>query len=52
MQEGIRRSTRDGSSSKQYDEENLALSSKERKGKGKASQSKYSSSHGGKKFEK
>jgi len=36
MQEEIRRSTRDGSSSKQDDEENLALASKAGKGKGKA----------------
>ena len=34
MQEEIRRSTRDGSSSKNEDEENCALASKERKGKG------------------
>eukprot|EP00253_Pinus_taeda_P014566 PITA_14566 len=52
MQEKIRRSTKDGSSSKQDDEENLALVSKVRKGKGKASQSKSISSHGGKKFDK
>ena len=52
MQEEIRRSTRYGSSSKQDDEENLALASKVRKGKWKVSQSKSSSSHGGKKFEK
>ena len=38
MQEEIRRSTRDGSSSKQDDEENIALASKAKKGKGKASQ--------------
>eukprot|EP00253_Pinus_taeda_P024207 PITA_24207 len=50
--EEIRRSTKDGSSSKQDDEENLALASKARKGKGKASHSKYGSSHGGKKFDK
>ena len=50
MQEEIRRSTRDGSSSKQDDEENLALASKAKKGKGKVSQSK--SSHGGKVFDK
>jgi len=37
MKEEIRRSTKDGSSSKQDDEENLALASKVRKGKGKAS---------------
>ena len=52
MQEEIRRSTRDGSSSKHDDEENLALESKARKGKGKASHSKQSSSHGGKKIDK
>eukprot|EP00253_Pinus_taeda_P015138 PITA_15138 len=44
--EEIRRSTRDGSSSKHDDEENLALANKARKGKGKASHSKLSSSHG------
>eukprot|EP00253_Pinus_taeda_P030196 PITA_30196 len=48
--EEIRRSTKDGSSSKQDDEENIALASKAKKGKGKASQSK--SSHGGKKVDK
>ena len=47
MQEEIRRSTRDGSSSKNDDEENLALASKARKGKGKASLFKSNSSHGG-----
>ena len=52
MQEEIIRSTRDGSSLKQDDEENIALVSKARKGKGKASQSKSGSSHGGKKFDK
>ncbi len=52
MQEEIRRSTRDGSSSKKDDEENLALVIKVRKGKGKASHSKSISSHGGKKFDK
>jgi len=52
MQEEIRRSTRDGSSSKHDDEENLALASKARKGKGKASHSKSISSHGGKKIDK
>jgi len=52
MQEEIRRSTRDGSSSKQDDEENLALASKARKGKGKVSHSKSISSHGGKKIDK
>eukprot|EP00253_Pinus_taeda_P024896 PITA_24896 len=50
--EEIRRSTRDGSSSKKDDEENLALVSKVRKGKGKVSHSKSSSSHGGKKIDK
>eukprot|EP00253_Pinus_taeda_P035077 PITA_35077 len=50
--EEIRRSTRDGSSSKQDDEENLALASKVRKGKGKVSHPKSSSSHGGKKIDK
>ena len=49
MQEEIRRSTRDGSSLKNDDEENMALASKARKGKGKASHSKSNSSHGGKK---
>ena len=52
MQEEIRRGTRDGFSSKHDDEENLALASKARKGKGKASHSKSSSSHGGKKIDK
>ena len=53
MQEEIRRSTRDGaSSSKHDDEENLALASKAKKGKGKASHPKSSSSHGGKMFDK
>eukprot|EP00253_Pinus_taeda_P028440 PITA_28440 len=50
--EEIRRSTRDGPSSKHDDEENLALASKARKGKGKASHSRSSSSHGGKKIDK
>eukprot|EP00253_Pinus_taeda_P036303 PITA_36303 len=50
--EEIRRSTRDGSSSKNDDEENIALVSKVRKGKGKASHSKSSSSHCGKKIDK
>ena len=45
MQEEIRRTTRDGSSSKQDDEENLALASKARKGKGKSSHPKSSSYH-------
>ena len=35
MQEEIRRSTKDGSSSKNDDEENCALAAKARKGKGK-----------------
>ena len=48
MQEEIRWSTRDGSSSKDDDEENMALASKARKGKGKASHFKSNSSHGGK----
>ena len=52
MQEEIRRSTIDGSSSKHDDEENLALASKARKGKGNDSHSKSSSSRGGKKIEK
>ena len=47
MQEEIERSTRDGSSSKDDDEENLALASKARKGKEKDSHSKLNSSHGG-----
>eukprot|EP00253_Pinus_taeda_P023010 PITA_23010 len=51
MQEEIRRSTRDGSSSKD-NEENLALASKARKGKEKDSHPKLSSSHGGKKVDK
>ena len=40
MQEEIRRSTRDSSSSKHDDEENITLASKTRKGRGKASHSK------------
>ena len=51
-QEEIRRSTKDGSSSKHDDEENLALVSKAQKGKGNASHFKSSSSHGGKKIDK
>eukprot|EP00253_Pinus_taeda_P021781 PITA_21781 len=47
--EKIRRSTRDGSSSKNVDKENLALESKARKGKGKASHFKSDSSHKGEK---
>eukprot|EP00253_Pinus_taeda_P028177 PITA_28177 len=50
--EEIKRSIRDGSSSKHDDEENLALDSKARKGKWKASHSKSSYSHGGKKIDK
>eukprot|EP00253_Pinus_taeda_P021015 PITA_21015 len=49
--EEIRRSTRDGSSSKE-DEENCALASKEMKGKEKDSHTKSSSSYGGNKFDK
>jgi len=49
MQEEIRRNTRDGSSSKANDEKNCALAGKARKGKGKASNSKLDSFHGGKK---
>eukprot|EP00253_Pinus_taeda_P022413 PITA_22413 len=49
--EEIKRSTRDGSLSKD-DEENLALASKARKGKEKDSHPKSSSSHGGKKIDK
>eukprot|EP00253_Pinus_taeda_P014921 PITA_14921 len=52
MQEEIKRSTRDGSSSKHDDEENLALASKARKGKEKDSHPKSSYSHGGKKGDK
>ena len=51
MQEEIRRSTRDGSSSMQ-DEENCALASKVKKGKGKVSLSESISSSGGKKVDK
>eukprot|EP00253_Pinus_taeda_P034816 PITA_34816 len=47
--EEIRRSKRDGYSSNNDDEENLALASKARKGKGKASHFKSNYSHGGKK---
>eukprot|EP00253_Pinus_taeda_P021627 PITA_21627 len=49
--EEIRRSTRDGSSSKE-DEENIALASKVRKGKDKDFHSKLSSSHVGKNINK
>eukprot|EP00253_Pinus_taeda_P016289 PITA_16289 len=48
---GIARSTRDGSSSKE-DEENCTLVSKAKKGKEKDSHPKSSSSHGGKKINK
>ena len=41
MQGEIRRSTRDGSSSKNEDEENCALDTKARKGKGKKFPSKF-----------
>eukprot|EP00253_Pinus_taeda_P006310 PITA_06310 len=44
-----RRSTQDNYSSKNDDEENLAVASKAMKGKGKASHFKSNSSHGGKK---
>ena len=49
MQDEIRRSTRDGSSSKTDVEENCALAIKARKGKGKISHSKSYYYHGGKK---
>ena len=49
MQDEIKRNTRDGSSSKNDDEEKCALEIKERKGKGKIFHSKLDSSHGGKK---
>ena len=49
MQDEIRRNTKDGSSSNTDDEENCALEIKERKGKGKISNSKSDSYHGGKK---
>jgi len=51
MQEEIRRSTRDGSSSKE-DVENCTLASKAKKGKEKDSHPKSSPSHGGKNFDK
>ena len=51
MQEEIRRSTRDSSSS-MHDEENCALASKANKGKGKVSLSESSSSNDGKKVDK
>eukprot|EP00253_Pinus_taeda_P006629 PITA_06629 len=47
-----KRTARDGSSSKNDDEENLALASKARKGKGKAYHSKSSSSQARKKVDK
>ena len=40
MQEEFRRNTRDGSSLKYYDEEDCALASKEKNGKGKKFHSK------------
>lgn len=46
MQEEIRRSTRDGTSSKNDDEENCAFTRKEKKGKGKEFQSKGYSTRG------
>jgi len=49
VQEEIRQSTRDGSSSKHDDEENCALDGKVEKGKGKSSHSKSDSRKGGKK---
>ena len=42
MKEEIRRGTRDGSSSKNEDEENFTLTAKVRKGKGKKNHSKSS----------
>ena len=51
MQEEIRRSTRDSSSS-MHDEENCALASKVKKGKEKVSLSESSSSNDGKKVDK
>ena len=51
MQDEIRRSTRDSSSSMQ-DEENCALASKAKKGKGKVSHFESSSSNDGKKVDK
>jgi len=47
VHEEIRRNTRDGTSSKGEDEEKFALVGKEKKGKGKKSQSKPESSQGG-----
>ena len=52
MQEEIKRSTQDGSSSRDDDEENLALAGKASKRKGKVSHSESNSSHGGKKLDK
>jgi len=49
VQEEIRWNTRDGSSSKNDDEENCALTGKVKKGKGNSSHSKSDSSQGGKK---
>ena len=46
---GIRKNTKDGSSSKTDDEENCALEIKTNKGKGKDSHSKLDSYHGGNK---
>ena len=43
VQEEFRRNTRDGSSSKTYDEENCTLDGKAKKGKGKKSYSKSES---------
>ena len=51
MQEEIRRSTKDGSSS-MNNEESCALASKVKKGKEKVSLFESNSSHAGKKFEK
>lgn len=51
MQEEIRWSTKDGTSSKHDDEENCALAGKEKKGKGRKFQSKGDSSQGGMKKE-
>ena len=51
MQDEIRRSTQDCSSSTDDDEENLALAGKISKWKGKASHFELNSSHGGKKVD-
>ena len=48
MQEEFRQNTRDGSSSKEYDEENCALAGKAKKGKGNKSYSKSESDEEGK----